>query len=179
MQAQFHVLRNLDREVVRHVVVPIIVLMETMVIAKSLAVAERAIFEQLRRRALLIDVQRHFFFRTVYPGLIARPDHALAIDANRIAVVADNAEILDCLSRAAAKSGRNLEVLVECDTGAGRNGVQTPQDTLLLAQKIQSYPNLSIGGVMTYPPSFKRHTVAAFIAEAFAPMAAACAGETI
>jgi D-serine deaminase-like pyridoxal phosphate-dependent protein len=82
-----------------------------------------------------------------------------------IAVVADNADILEGLSHAAAKSGRRLDVLVECDTGAGRNGVQTPHDALKLAQKIHVHPNLSVGGVMTYPPAFRREAVAAFLAK--------------
>lgn len=83
-----------------------------------------------------------------------------------IAVVADNAAILEGLSNAAVQSGRSLEVLVECDSGAGRNGVQTPQDALSLAQKILNHPNLEVGGIITYPPAFKRKAVAAFLDEA-------------
>ncbi len=83
-----------------------------------------------------------------------------------IAVVADNAEILDGLAHAARQAGRKLDVLVECDTGMGRNGVQTPFEALNLAQKIDHTSGLRFGGLMTYPPAFKRADVAAFIAEA-------------
>ncbi|MFT3672896.1 alanine racemase [Aestuariivirga sp.] len=84
---------------------------------------------------------------------------------SEIAVVADNAEILDGLSQAGVAAGRKLDVLAECDTGSGRNGTQTPAETLSLAQKIASLPGLAFGGLMTYPPAFKRKEVAAFIAE--------------
>ncbi|HHG91096.1 MAG TPA: D-TA family PLP-dependent enzyme [Devosia sp.] len=44
-----------------------------------------------------------------------------------------------------------LTVLVECDTGAGRCGVQSPERALVLAQKIAASPGLKFGGLMTYP----------------------------
>jgi D-serine deaminase-like pyridoxal phosphate-dependent protein len=82
-----------------------------------------------------------------------------------IAVVADNADMLAGLSHAGVTAGRKLAVLAECDTGSGRNGTQTPAETLSLAQQIAAQPGLSFGGLMTYPPAFKRNEVAAFIAE--------------
>jgi D-serine deaminase-like pyridoxal phosphate-dependent protein len=81
-----------------------------------------------------------------------------------IAVVADNHEMLEGLSEAGRQAGRKLDVLAECDTGSGRNGVQTPADALALAQAIDRLPGLRFGGLMTYPPAFKRAEVAAFIA---------------
>jgi D-serine deaminase-like pyridoxal phosphate-dependent protein len=83
-----------------------------------------------------------------------------------IATVADNFEMLDGLAAAASLGGRKLEVLVECDTGMGRNGVQTPAAAVALAQAISKNPHLSLGGLMTYPPAFKRLDVAHFIASA-------------
>jgi D-serine deaminase-like pyridoxal phosphate-dependent protein len=83
-----------------------------------------------------------------------------------IAVVADNANMLEGLSHAALSSGRILDVLVEFDTGAGRNGVQTPAAILALAQTINRSPGLRLGGLMTYPPAFQRQAVASAIAEA-------------
>ena len=47
---------------------------------------------------------------------------------------------------------RPLKVLIECDTGGGRVGVQTPEDALHLARLIDVAPGLSFGGLMTYPP---------------------------
>ncbi|MDE2384837.1 MAG: alanine racemase [Alphaproteobacteria bacterium] len=83
-----------------------------------------------------------------------------------IAVVADNETMLAGLADAAKSAGRKLEVLVECDTGLGRNGVQTPAAALALAQAIASSSHLTFGGLMTYPPAFKRQQVASFIASA-------------
>lgn len=45
-----------------------------------------------------------------------------------------------------------LTVLVECDSGAGRCGVQTPAQALALARQIAGAPGLRFGGLMTYPP---------------------------
>jgi D-serine deaminase-like pyridoxal phosphate-dependent protein len=83
-----------------------------------------------------------------------------------IAVVADNAEILEGLAYAARMGGRKLSVLAECDTGMGRNGAQTPEAAVELAKAITASTDLSFGGLMTYPPAFKRTEVAVFIAKA-------------
>lgn len=45
-----------------------------------------------------------------------------------------------------------LAVLVECDTGADRCGVQTADQVLDLARAISDAPGLLFGGLMTYPP---------------------------
>jgi D-serine deaminase-like pyridoxal phosphate-dependent protein len=42
-------------------------------------------------------------------------------------------------------------VLVECDTGAHRCGVQTPQQAAALGKVITQSANLHFGGLMTYP----------------------------
>ncbi len=89
-----------------------------------------------------------------------------------ISVVADHAEMLEGLGHAAAVAGHTLDVLVECDTGAARNGVQTPQDAVALAEQIDRTPHLGFGGLMTYPPAFKRNEVNTFIVEAKALLAA-------
>jgi len=67
-----------------------------------------------------------------------------------ITVVADNAEMLEGLSWAAQQAGRPLTVLVECDTGAHRNGVQSPEAAAQLGQQIARTPGLTFGGLMTY-----------------------------
>ncbi|MFT3989500.1 alanine racemase [Aestuariivirga sp.] len=67
-----------------------------------------------------------------------------------ISVVADNADMLEGLSWAAQQAGRTLSVLVECDTGAHRNGVQSPEAAAALAQQIARMPGLAAGGLMTY-----------------------------
>jgi D-serine deaminase-like pyridoxal phosphate-dependent protein len=83
-----------------------------------------------------------------------------------ISVVADNVDMLEGLSAAASASGRALTVLVECDTGAGRNGVQTPAEALTLAQHIDRAAGLTFGGLMTYAGAGQRRQAAAFLLEA-------------
>ena len=89
---------------------------------------------------------------------------ALAGRTARLAVVADNAATVDGLSGAFADAPRPLPVLVECDTGAGRCGVQAPADALALARRIDAVPGLSFAGLMTYPPTGGGAVVAAFVA---------------
>ena len=80
-----------------------------------------------------------------------------------IKVVADNEAVLEGLAHAAALSGRNIEVLVECDTGAARNGVQAPQAAIALAQAIDRTPGLIFGGLMTLPKNGARDQMASFL----------------
>jgi D-serine deaminase-like pyridoxal phosphate-dependent protein len=54
-------------------------------------------------------------------------------------------------------------VLVECDTGAHRNGVQNSEAALQLAQKIDQTTGLVFAGLMTYPPAFARDAINSFI----------------
>jgi D-serine deaminase-like pyridoxal phosphate-dependent protein len=79
-----------------------------------------------------------------------------------IAVVADNHEMLEGLSAAAASAGRSIRVLVEVDTGAARNGVQTPEAAHALAQAIDQTPGLQFGGLMTYPKTGARQQAQSF-----------------
>ncbi len=53
----------------------------------------------------------------------------------------------------AADGAKPLTVLVECDTGGGRCGVQSPAQALALARQIVMAPGLRFGGLMTYPPA--------------------------
>jgi D-serine deaminase-like pyridoxal phosphate-dependent protein len=68
-----------------------------------------------------------------------------------VSVTADSAVVVRGLSQAAHRDGLTLTVLVECDTGAHRCGVQSPGDAADLARLIASLPNLHFGGLMTYP----------------------------
>jgi len=68
-----------------------------------------------------------------------------------ISVTADSAFVVNGLSTAAHREGLTLSVLVECDTGAERCGVQSPQEAAELARLISQSPNLHFGGLMTYP----------------------------
>jgi len=67
------------------------------------------------------------------------------------AVTADSPDVVAGYAAALAGRPKPLRVLVECDTGGGRCGVQTPAQALALARQIAMAPNLLFGGLMTYP----------------------------
>ncbi len=66
-------------------------------------------------------------------------------------VTADSPDTVAGYAAAFAGSERPLTVLVECDTGMGRCGVQSPEQALALARHIAISPGLRFGGLMTYP----------------------------
>ena len=68
-----------------------------------------------------------------------------------ISVTVDNEVSLSGLAATFTDTSYPLKVLIECDTGMGRCGVQTPDEALALAQKIAAAPGLRFGGLMTYP----------------------------
>lgn len=70
-----------------------------------------------------------------------------------VSVTADSAYVIGGLSDAAQRAGLTLTVLIECDTGAHRCGVQSPQEAAALGRLIHQLPNLHFGGLMTYPTS--------------------------
>jgi D-serine deaminase-like pyridoxal phosphate-dependent protein len=72
-------------------------------------------------------------------------------DRLTIAVTADSPDTVAGYAATFA-SGKPLTVLVECDSGGGRCGVQTPAQALALARQIELAPGLRFGGLMTYPP---------------------------
>ncbi len=84
----------------------------------------------------------------------------------KLSVVADSAEIVDGLSATFADEVQPLAVLVECDTGANRCGVPSPDAALKLAAYIDAAPGLVFGGLMTYPPAGGEASVERFMGEA-------------
>src|SRR5712672_3852191 len=66
-------------------------------------------------------------------------------------VAADNSVVIAGLPQAAAASGRPLAVVVECDTGRKRAGVETPAEAIALAREIAALKGLTFGGFMLYP----------------------------
>src|SRR3954454_24864510 len=66
-------------------------------------------------------------------------------------VAADNPVVIAGLPQAAALSGRPLGVVVECDTGRKRAGVETPAEAVALAREIASKKGLKFAGFMLYP----------------------------
>ncbi|MBR0773664.1 D-TA family PLP-dependent enzyme [Bradyrhizobium diazoefficiens] len=75
---------------------------------------------------------------------------ALQAKAN-MTVAADNSTVVAGLPKAAAASGRPLSVVVECDTGRKRAGVETPAEAVALAREIASSKGLQFAGFMMYP----------------------------
>src|SRR5437660_2597781 len=75
---------------------------------------------------------------------------ALQAKAN-MTVAADNSTVIAGLPQAAALSGRPLSVVVECDTGRKRAGVETPAEAVALAREIAASQGLKFAGFMLYP----------------------------
>jgi len=67
-------------------------------------------------------------------------------------ICADNAVSLAEYSRSANEAGRVLDVMVECDTGQKRAGVETPEEAMALAEIIKADPMLEFAGLLFYPP---------------------------
>jgi len=76
---------------------------------------------------------------------------ALARRLRRLAVVFDNEVVARGLSEAARQHRIEIPFLVECDTGFGRNGVQTPAAAFELARVAMKLPGLRFDGLMTFP----------------------------
>ncbi|MBS1301724.1 alanine racemase [Loktanella sp. SALINAS62] len=86
-------------------------------------------------------------------------------------VVADSTVTVAGLS--AAAQGKRLRVLVECDTGGGRCGVQTAEAATALAQAIAAAPGLQFDGLMTYPAIGGASAVEAFLRDTMARLTTA------
>ncbi len=87
-------------------------------------------------------------------------------DRVTLRVVADNAVVAAGLSSAFADAPNPLKVLVECDTGALRCGVQSPDEAVALAKIINQSPGLVFDGLLTYPAVGGQADVVDFMARA-------------
>ncbi|HYS08728.1 MAG TPA: alanine racemase [Myxococcales bacterium] len=76
---------------------------------------------------------------------------ALSRRLRRLAVVFDNEVVARGLSEGARAAGTEVPFLVECDTGFGRNGVQTPEAALDLVRTAMRLGGLRFEGLMTFP----------------------------
>jgi len=76
---------------------------------------------------------------------------ALLLARAPVRVTADDPELLPGLAGAAAAAGRELDVLVDCDTGLGRTGVSSPAEAAELAAAIARTDGLRFAGLITYP----------------------------
>ncbi|WJR75425.1 D-TA family PLP-dependent enzyme [Bradyrhizobium sp. NP1] len=83
-------------------------------------------------------------------------------------VAADNSTVIAGLPKAAEMAGRPLSVVVECDTGRKRAGVETPREAVALAREIAASKGLLFGGFMLYPTETGWTEAQAFFDEALA-----------
>ena len=83
----------------------------------------------------------------------AKTDRLMELSSRvkRLAVVADNETVVRGLSEAGVRHGRDVPLLIECDSGFGRNGVQSPEAALSLARFAMNMPRIAFEGLMTYP----------------------------
>jgi D-serine deaminase-like pyridoxal phosphate-dependent protein len=68
-----------------------------------------------------------------------------------VSVSVDDEALLPGLAGAAQAAGRELRVLVDCDTGLGRTGVTAPGRAAELASAVAGHDALRFDGFVTYP----------------------------
>jgi len=97
----------------------------------------------------------------------AKLDRLVALNERvNLSVTADSLVTVEGLARAFRQTAKPLVVLVECDTGMGRCGVQTPDEAVALAKLIDSAEGLRFAGFMTYPKTGAVDETEAFLASA-------------
>ena len=67
--------------------------------------------------------------------------------------IADSSYTLNAYSKAAKNANVKIGVLIECDTGLQRAGVETPSEAIALAKLVKSDPWLKFSGLLFYPPT--------------------------
>lgn len=80
-----------------------------------------------------------------------------------VKVCADNPTTLLTYAAAAKRAGREIGVLVECDTGRQRAGVETPAEAVQLADAIRTTDGLTFKGFLMYPPETAWPATQAFL----------------
>jgi D-serine deaminase-like pyridoxal phosphate-dependent protein len=68
-----------------------------------------------------------------------------------IKVCADNPITLQTYAKAGEIAGRPVKVVIECDTGRQRAGVETAAEAVELARLIKASPHLQFAGLLFYP----------------------------
>jgi D-serine deaminase-like pyridoxal phosphate-dependent protein len=85
-----------------------------------------------------------------------------------LTVAADNPVTIDGLDRAGRLADRPVGVVIECDTGRKRAGVETPAEAVQLAVEAAHRPGLQFRGLMFYPPEDGWERTQRFFDEAMA-----------
>ncbi len=88
---------------------------------------------------------------------------ALARRLKKLTVTTDNLSVIEGLASAFSGEAKQLHVMVECDTGAGRCGVQSPGEAVDLAKTIVEQRGLNFSGLITYPKPGSAKNAAAFM----------------
>jgi D-serine deaminase-like pyridoxal phosphate-dependent protein len=88
-----------------------------------------------------------------YPPVgIARAERLAELARTRtVRAAVDTLTAVELASAAAHKTGVTVGLLVDLDVGLGRTGVQSPEESLTLAQAIDRAPNVRLDGIMIYP----------------------------
>jgi D-serine deaminase-like pyridoxal phosphate-dependent protein len=71
----------------------------------------------------------------------------------RVGVAFDNEVSLETVAAAGKRAAAPIDVLIEFESGGGRQGVQTPEEALNLARAVMGHSSLQFKGLMTYPTS--------------------------
>ncbi len=87
----------------------------------------------------------------------------LVRDGITIRPCCDNPVAVDYYADAARQAGRDIGVLVECDTGRERAGVETPREAIELARRITGHAGLRFDGLLLYAPEDKLAESQAFL----------------
>lgn len=83
-------------------------------------------------------------------------------------VAADNPVTVASVSEAARQAGRRLQIVIECDTGRKRAGVETVADAVAVMEAIKTAGNLDFAGFMLYPTETGVEVAQSFLDEATA-----------
>ncbi len=71
--------------------------------------------------------------------------------AGAVSVAADSETVVRGLAEALQEAGAEAGVLVDCDTGFGRTGVQTPEAAAELAELVEALRGVRFEGLFTHP----------------------------
>ncbi len=89
----------------------------------------------------------------------------------KIRVGADSMEVAAPIGMAAKSHGWQVPVMIEVDTGLGRSGTRSLEETLLLAKQVADHPGLTFLGIFTHEGHLYRGKDGGVDAEAAAAVA--------
>lgn len=70
----------------------------------------------------------------------------------KLTIAADNPMTIAGMARAGVMAGRDVDIVIECDTGQKRAGVETPAEAVELARLVRDTKGVRFAGLMFYPP---------------------------